>query len=88
MREISEAVERIVPGSVIKLGSGLWPSKDVPIPRGAISWPTNRPFDISRAKSELGYNPVYDLTKGINDYAAWLRRNWDLYSPERIPFPA
>jgi len=89
MKEIGEAVERAVPGSSIKFGPGTWPSHGVPIPRGsALSFPTNRPLDISRAQKELGYMPIYDLDKGINEAAEWIRRNWSTCSPEAVPFPA
>ena len=87
MREIAEAVEHAVPGSTVRLGPGLWPSKGVAVPRGAISWPTTRDFDISRARKELGYKPRFDISTGVAGYAAWMRRNWKFYSPEAAPLP-
>jgi nucleoside-diphosphate-sugar epimerase len=30
-------------------------------------------YDISRARDELGYQPEYDLEKGIADYLASLK---------------
>ena len=30
-------------------------------------------LDISRAQSELGYTPQYDVETGIRKYAAWMR---------------
>ena len=88
MKEVAKVIMQLVPGSDLKLGRGLWPSKGVPFPRGAISWPTNRHLDIARAKRELGYKPSYDLVKGVEEYAAWMKKNWDLCSPEVVPFPA
>lgn len=37
--------------------------------------------DISRAKTEIGYNPKYDIVSGIQKFAAWYNSNKDyLYS--------
>ena len=31
--------------------------------------------DISKAKSEIGYNPTYDIETGINKFVAWYNDN-------------
>jgi UDP-glucose 4-epimerase len=36
--------------------------------------PVLQPFDISRARSELGYTPRYDLAAGLGDLAAEIRK--------------
>jgi UDP-glucose 4-epimerase len=88
MREVVEAVKKILPGANLSLGPGQWPSKGVPITRGGISWPSNRHMNISRAREDLGYNPSYDLDRGIRAYLSWMQKNWDLCSPEKVPFKA
>jgi nucleoside-diphosphate-sugar epimerase len=40
----------------------------------------NRAFDISKAKSELGYSPKYDMTTGLQITAEWYRQNGYLSS--------
>jgi nucleoside-diphosphate-sugar epimerase len=88
MREVVEAVKKILPGAKLSLGPGQWPSQGVPITRGGISWPSNRHMNISRARGDLGYNPSYDLELGIRAYLSWMQKNWDLCSPEKVPFKA
>jgi nucleoside-diphosphate-sugar epimerase len=39
----------------------------------AITWHEHDYMDISRAQSELGYHPKYDLLSGMTDYIAWLQ---------------
>lgn len=36
------------------------------------------PFDISRARKDFGFNPLYDLDKGIQKYIQWLHENSDI----------
>lgn len=46
-----------------------------PIFRRRVDWfRQNRAFDISRAVSELGYNPSVDLTEGLKRTAQWYRQ--------------
>jgi len=86
MREVCETISKLIPGSRISLGPGIWPSKGVPYPRGAISWPGTRHMDISLAKDELNYRPAYDLERGFNDYITWMRSNWSVCSFDAVPF--
>lgn len=39
----------------------------------SITRPVRGPLDISRAQSEVGFTPEYDLDKGINTYFNWLK---------------
>ncbi len=86
MKEVVDVVKKIIPGADLSLGPGLWPSKGVPVPRGGISFPSERHMDIGRAKLELGYSPSFDLERGTRDYLEWMKKNWDLCSPEVVPF--
>ena len=61
-RELAEAVRRAVPGAQITLQPG----------RG----PQHRPdpyMDLGRIKGGTGYEPAYDVERGVADYIAWLR---------------
>ncbi len=87
MSEVVEAIKQILPDADIRVGPGIWPSRNASIPRGVISWPTRRMLDISKAVELLGYSPRYSLYEGVLEYAAWMRRNWNLYSPSVFPFP-
>jgi nucleoside-diphosphate-sugar epimerase len=66
-KEMAEMVEKIVPGAKISVGPGLLAyAKGVSAPqKGALS--------IERARSELGYQPQYDLFEGLKKYADSLR---------------
>jgi nucleoside-diphosphate-sugar epimerase len=86
MKEVAAAVMKTIPGAKIELGPGIWPSKGVSIPRHGISMPTNRHTDISLAKKQIGYHPVYDIDRGVREYADWMKRNWNLCSPKAVPF--
>lgn len=88
MNEVVNSVKKILPESNISLGPGMWPSKGVPVPRGGISWPSNRHLNVSRAKQDFGYTPAYDLEKGMTEYLEWMKKNWNLCSPEKVPFKA
>ena len=38
-------------------------------------YPKRGTLDISNAKSKLGFNPKYNLEKGIDDYLSYLQQN-------------
>jgi UDP-glucose 4-epimerase len=38
------------------------------------AYPATAVYDITRARAELGYEPQYDLEKGIADYLASLEQ--------------
>jgi nucleoside-diphosphate-sugar epimerase len=58
--EVLEAVRRYAPvTSKVEIGPGMT------IERGG-------PMDISRARSELGFEPRYTLEEGVKEYANWL----------------
>ncbi len=87
LHEVAETIKQITSWSGVKIGPGIWPARNTPIPRGVISWPTSRRLDISKASRLLGYTPRYMLREGLSEYAAWMQKNWSLYSPSTIPFP-
>jgi nucleoside-diphosphate-sugar epimerase len=37
-----------------------------------------QPYDISRARRELGYHPEFDLSRGIAEYVDWARRRYSM----------
>jgi UDP-glucose 4-epimerase len=62
--ELAEAVKKAVPTFEVELQPGAGPrAKQQPY------------MDISRIKQELGYEPEYDLERGVADYIEWLRSN-------------
>jgi len=65
IKEVVEIIRNLYPEAKIRVGSGLWPElmKQAPL-RG--------PADLSRAKTELGYDPKYPVQIGIKEYAEWL----------------
>lgn len=65
-QEFLTALAKIFPDHRIELGSG--PSK---LGRSKQSFCV---FDISTAKMHLGYEPAYDVEKGVQDYVETLRR--------------
>jgi len=85
--ELIDVTKSVVPGAKLSLGPGLWPSKGVPIPRGGPSFPSERHMSIERAKASLAYSPKFDLEAGVRNYLQWIEKNWDISSPEAVPFP-
>lgn len=65
-RDFLNAVEKLFPNHKIELGPG--PSK---LGRSKQSYCI---FDISAAKRNIGYEPAYDVEKGVNDYVETLDR--------------
>ncbi len=57
--EVAEIVRRLVPGARIALGPGIPPTAHL---RG--------PSDLTRARTELGYEPRYTLEAGLADWLA------------------
>ncbi|MCC7369460.1 MAG: NAD(P)-dependent oxidoreductase [Chloroflexi bacterium] len=62
--EVAQLVRELVPGADIRLGPGIPPTAHL---RG--------PSDLTRARTELGYAPQYDLEAGLADWLAWARRS-------------
>jgi nucleoside-diphosphate-sugar epimerase len=53
----------------------IYPTADIYIGSGTIDiLDMNAPFDISRAKEDLGFIPEIDLSTGIYEYAKWLEK--------------
>jgi nucleoside-diphosphate-sugar epimerase len=57
-------VKRLFPEAVIEIGPGTIEVLD-----------ENGPFDLSKAKEELGYVPRVTLEEGIEEYANWLQEH-------------
>ncbi|HSE86556.1 MAG TPA: UDP-glucose 4-epimerase, partial [Candidatus Binatia bacterium] len=60
VEDIEEALRKIFPG--------------VRMSRGKLT-PGRPRMDITRARSELGFNPEYKLEAGLRDYVAELRKS-------------
>ena len=67
MSEVARAVKKAVEGAEIELGPGPWPEVASAFARG--------PFDITRARQELGYVPRYSIEDAIREYVDWYRKN-------------
>ncbi len=65
--DAARALERIIPGTSLKLGSGEF-STITKTP-----YDINACLDITRIKEEFAYRPEYDLEKGVSALAAWVR---------------
>ena len=63
-QEIAEAIERAVPGSDV--ASALTPG------RGP-QYQEDRYMDLSRIRTDVGYEPQVSLDEGISAYVEWLR---------------
>lgn len=68
-RDVAAALEKVVPGARIELLDGYSG------PQGDYT------LDISRLREDTGFEPAYDLERGIADYVDWLRAE-DEYAAE------
>jgi nucleoside-diphosphate-sugar epimerase len=62
LRDVANIVSKVIPGAVLEIGPGF-----------DIAEPVRGPLNIARARAELGYEPKFDLEKGVRDYIQTLR---------------
>jgi nucleoside-diphosphate-sugar epimerase len=65
-REFLAAINEICPGHQIQMGSG-----NSQLGRSKQSFCI---FDISAARKHIGYEPAYDVKKGVRDYVETIKR--------------
>ncbi len=63
-REFVEAVKKAVPDAQVSLQPGHGPR-----------YRLNAYMDISRIKEAVGYQPQYDVDRGVSEYIEWLRKH-------------
>jgi len=66
LRDFARVIRKHIPNAQMEIGGGL-NFYGFPYPATGI-------YDISRARAELGYEPQYDLERGIADYLASLKQ--------------
>jgi UDP-glucose 4-epimerase len=66
LRDFGDAVRQLYPDAVIDVGPGIDYRTDVGYRFDCV-------FDISRARDELGFEPKFDLTRGVADYVATMK---------------
>lgn len=64
LQDVAEIVRRIYPSAEAVLGAGPDPVDEI-----------QETFDISAARTDLGYAPQYDLEGGIRAYARWIEES-------------
>ena len=65
--DVAQVLRKIIPGVSLQLGSGEFATIT------KTPYDINACLDISRLREEFGYDPEYDLEKGISALAAWVR---------------
>ena len=65
--EIADVIKEMFPRFDYVIGLGPWPSELHQ------SW-IRGPLDISRAKTDLGYEPRYEVREGVRDLVEWLQK--------------
>ena len=61
LADLANIVRRELPGAQITIEEPLGPLQDNP---------TRFPYDLTRAREQLGYEPAFDLEAGVRDYLA------------------
>ena len=67
-QEVVDIVKELVPGADISVASGPYHFP------GGVRMPKKGALDVSRAREELGYEPQYDMRKGLEEYVAEAQR--------------
>lgn len=68
-REVARTLEKIIPGSILKLGTGEFSTATDYVAKTEYDIETC--LDNSRIKEEFGFVPEYDLEKGLSGLIAW-----------------
>jgi UDP-glucose 4-epimerase len=66
LRDFERVIKKHIPNAQMEIGGGL--------NFYGFPYPATGVYDISRARAELGYQPEYDLERGIADYLAALKQ--------------
>lgn len=66
LNEIAAAVRKRIPGAEIEIGPG---DNFLGMP-----YPPHGIYDVTRARTELGFRPEYDIDRAVEDYIASLER--------------
>src|SRR5271166_4296758 len=66
LRDFERIIRKHIPNARMEIGGGL--------NFYGFPYPATGVYDIARAREELGYQPRYDLEKGITDYLASLKQ--------------
>ena len=69
--DVARTLEKIIPGSVLKLGTGEFSTATDYIAKTEYDIETC--LDNSRIKEEFGFVPEYDLEKGLSALVAWFQ---------------
>jgi len=64
--EVAETVRRVIPAAKIRLEEVT--EAGSPFPE------VHEPLDLTRSRTQLGYEPRYDLEGAVRDYVEWCRR--------------
>jgi UDP-glucose 4-epimerase len=61
-RDFADAIKRVIPGASLELPEGFDPHG------------TGRRFDldVTRIRQDVGYQPLYDVERGVAEYVEWL----------------
>jgi nucleoside-diphosphate-sugar epimerase len=72
-RDVTNVIKKLLPDVSVNIGPGVLEVQGLQ--------------DISRARSDLDYEPQYDLEKGVKDYIQWLRPRTNMFPspPPRVP---
>jgi nucleoside-diphosphate-sugar epimerase len=69
--------ESVLLTEAVSLIRRLVPEAEIAIRPGHTSLDRQGPWDITAAKHDLGYEPMWPLARGLEDYVAWLREHED-----------
>ncbi len=64
IQELNETMKSLFPNSKVSVGPGVWEGEDQVIG-----------YDLTAAKRDFNFEPVYSLAEGLEVYAAWLKRH-------------
>jgi len=69
LRELTDEIINLIPSATIKIGPGML--DDIPGIKTSIRGPLN----IDRARRDLGFQPKYTLSQGLQEHIDWLKNH-------------
>ncbi len=64
--EVAETVRRVIPAAKVRM--------EEVTDAGSAFPEVHAPLDLTRSRSQLGYEPRYDLERAVRDYVEWYQR--------------
>lgn len=76
MSEVCDVVKQVFPKLRVEVGPGLWRGILAKGNQSDLTYRSSQrpPQDVTRARTDFGYNPQWDIDRAIPDWVNWLKK--------------